>query len=466
MEVEQISVFRVKRVDITMKRNVLKLVLALGVVLDVSGCAGKEKNEMVGVDGYSEHIIEFPSGNDEKTEYNQEALSIDAFTLEVALPDGWSVSDQANDAYGLMSCFSRNYIYDKSGECVGAVGYNVVPSDLDEDSLIPIAIYSQIALGNDYCFDVKENYDVISSSDKVETALTDVYYSPVITGGSEEKKNKGIVSYDLTHGVYVAIEFEDDALSDDAYSYIANSLSLDCSTDDESERKDQTEAYAVAQYGNVEVTIYREESDRSDPYIYRAEFMADGVACNLSIHSDDPKELDAYLNTFLGEPENSRTPILSDVLGFNVRRVEMEETSPFQVMWHYYVEVNGEDICVAEQFGYENYPESWSRDLDGDGVPELICNNQYGDGVQEVCVYRNNNGSIEKGSIRWSYYSEKFGWINLGEGGISGLPAERYDPERDIFTAAHYDNDSDTTVTAEFDDGLIPFEFIPFTHSS
>lgn len=266
---------RIER-KLTIKRIVLKLVLALGVVLAVSGCAGKEKNEMVGVDGYSEHIIEFPSGNDEKTEYNQEALTIDAFTLEIALPDGWSVSDQANDAYGLMNCFSKNYIYDKSGECVGAVGYNVVPSDLDEDSLIPIAIYNQIALGNDYCFDVKENYDVISSSDKVETALTDVYYSPVITGSSEEKKNKGIVSYDLTHGVYVAIELEDDALSDDAYSYIANSLSLDCSTDDENGRKDQTEAYAVTY--------------------------------NLSIHSDDPKELDAYLNTFLGEPENSRTP--------------------------------------------------------------------------------------------------------------------------------------------------------------
>ena len=82
-----------------MKRIVLRIILTLGIVSVVSGCAGKEKNEMVGVDGYSEHIIEFPSGNDEETEYNQEALSIDAFTLEVALPDGWSVSDQTNDAY-------------------------------------------------------------------------------------------------------------------------------------------------------------------------------------------------------------------------------------------------------------------------------------------------------------------------------------------------------------------------------
>lgn len=209
-----------------MKRNVLKVLLIIGTALAVFGCAGREKNETVGLDGYSEHKIEFPFGNDEVTEYNRAVLAIDAFTLKIALPDGWSISGQADGAYGLMSCFSKNYIYGKNGECVGAVGYNVIPSDLEEDSLIPIAIYNQIALGNDYCFDVNEKYDVVSSSDKVETALTDVYYFPVITGGSEEKKNKGIVSYDLTRGVYVAVEFEDDALFDEQYSDIANSLSF------------------------------------------------------------------------------------------------------------------------------------------------------------------------------------------------------------------------------------------------
>lgn len=246
--------------------------------------------------------------------------------------------------------------------------------------------------------------------------------------------------------------------------YNGNDFTLDCSFDGESDRKNQTEAYAVTQYGNVEVTIYQEESDWSDPYIYRAEFTVDGVAYNLSIHSDDPEEIDDYLNILLGEPEDSNTQTLTDVLGFDVCRVEMEEINPHQVMWHYYVEVNGEDICVAEQFGYDNHPESWSRDLDGDGVPELICNNQYGDGVQMVYVYRNNNGSIEEGHIRWSYYEEKFGWPN-NEHGVAGMPVELYDPERDIFTVTRYDYDSDTTVTAEFDDGLIPFEFLPFTHS-
>ena len=39
----------------------------------------------------------------------------------------------------------------------------------------------------------------------------------------------------------------------------------------------------------------------------------------------------------------------------------------------YLIKIDGEDICVAEQFGNDR-PEAWSQDLDGDSVPELICN--------------------------------------------------------------------------------------------
>ena len=155
----------------------------------------------------------------------------------------------------------------------------------------------------------------------------------------------------------------------------------------------------------------------------------------------------------------------TNVLGFDLSRMETEEIGPFQHMSHFYVEMDGEDVCVAEQFGYDG-PEVWSRDLDGDGVPELICNCTYGDGVQMVIVYRSNNGVIEKGTIRWSYYSEKFGWTNIGESGISGMPMERYDPERGVFTAAYSLNGSDDPATAEFDDGVNPFSFSPFSHLS
>ncbi len=249
--------------------------------------------------------------------------------------------------------------------------------------------------------------------------------------------------------------------------YNGQDFTLNCDFDSDEDKKDPAEAYTVTQYGNVEVAIYQEESDWSNPYLYRAEFTLDGTAYDLSVHSDSPEAIFAYLEMILGDPKNDKISsgvLLTDVLGFDVCRAEMEEISPYQYMWHYYVEVDGESVCVAEQFGYD-VPESWSRDLNGDGVPELICNSTYADGVRTVIVYRNNNGIIEEGRIRWSYYDEKFNWANVGEGGVSSLPVERYDPERDIFTATdYYINDYDNPMTAEFNDGLYPFDFIPFKH--
>lgn len=251
--------------------------------------------------------------------------------------------------------------------------------------------------------------------------------------------------------------------------YNGQDFALDCDFDGEGEKKDPAEAYTVTQYGDVEATIYREECDWEDRYLYRAEFTLDGVAYSLSTHSDDLKDIYAYLDIVLGEPENNGEPsgaALTDVLGLGVCRIEMEEISPYFYRWHYYVEMDGEDVCVAEQFGYGGDPESWSRDLDGDGVPELICNVTYGDGVEVVKVYRNHNGVIEEGSTRWDYYCEKFGWSNIGEFGVPGLPIERYDPERDVFVVEDvmYYSSDDPPETAEFNDGLAPFDFYPFEH--
>lgn len=246
--------------------------------------------------------------------------------------------------------------------------------------------------------------------------------------------------------------------------YNGQDFTLDCNFDGARNRRDTAGAYTVAQYGDVEVAIYREESDWGGPYLYRAEFILDGVAYGLSIRSDGLEDIYAYLDMVLGEPKDDGSVILTGVLGFDVCHVEMEEICPGQYDWRYYVEVDGEDVCVAEQFGF-HVPEVWSRDLDGDGVPELICNSTYGDGVQEAIVYRNNDGVIEEGRIRWSYYGERFGWTDIGEGGVSSRPEERYDPERGVFTATnYYTNGCDDPVTVEFDDGLAPFDFFPFEY--
>ncbi|MCM1375154.1 MAG: hypothetical protein NC245_08715 [Muribaculum sp.] len=204
-----------------MKKTVFRSLFVIGIMLLFSGCAGRN-TESEAVDA----VIVFPSGNDEVTEYNKSILSVSPFTLKMVLPNGWSVSPKEDDVYELMSCFSIHYIYNEHNERVGKVGYNVMPSDLDEESFVPIAVYNQIALGNDYCFGVREKYEVLKSSDESEVALTNVYYSGAVTDDSSEKNNRGIVMYDLTQNVYIAMEFEYDALSDEQYTDIANCLSL------------------------------------------------------------------------------------------------------------------------------------------------------------------------------------------------------------------------------------------------
>lgn len=252
-----------------------------------------------------------------------------------------------------------------------------------------------------------------------------------------------------------------------AGDYNGQDFTLDCDYNGEQDKENPAEAYAITQYEDVEVAIYREESDWSKPFLYRAEFTLDGITYHLSVHSDAPEDIYTYLDIVLSKSENNGNQsevTMAGVLGFEVCRVEMEEISPYQYRWHFYVKLDGKDVCVAEQFGYDG-PEVWSRDLDGDGVPELICNSTYGDGVQSVVVYRNNNGVIEEGTVRYSYYEEKFGWEHIWESGISSRPVERYDPVKGVFTATdYYSNGYDNPITVEFDDGLEPFDFIPFTH--
>lgn len=177
---------------------------------------------------YVEYTLVFPSGNDKITEYNTDILGIENFSVSFLLPDGWTIQakseNNVSDIY--RSIFSAYYIFNENNSCVGTVGYNVIPTDLSGDELTPNAIYNQIALGNDYCFDIREKYDVINTSDTGETAITDVYYSEVITEGNGEKFNTGILMYDSSCGVYVAFDLDSKALTYAQCTNIAKSIMI------------------------------------------------------------------------------------------------------------------------------------------------------------------------------------------------------------------------------------------------
>lgn len=178
--------------------------------------------------GFTEGTVIFPSGNDEKTDYNKAVLDIDKFTVSFLLPDRWHTEEKSNDdiSKAYASVFSPYYIFDENENCVGLVGYNIIPQELSGEELVPNAIYNQIALGNDYCFDIREKYDVVSSSETGETALTEVYYSDVITEGNSEKYNKGILAYDSLLGAYIAFDIDSTAVTNGECTNIAESIKL------------------------------------------------------------------------------------------------------------------------------------------------------------------------------------------------------------------------------------------------
>ena len=201
------------------------------VLLMLSGCTQTPSTPQTPSDlpdGYVLHQMEFPESDVEKTDANKEIFEVTPFNIQVALPDGWSVGefDPQAETYLYSGVWSRVAIYDSDKNCVGAVGYNIYESDEETEGEL-MAIYNQIALGNDYQFDVKGSYTVVKKADAGETATVDVYYSPTLSTPSDtesdQKINHGVLSYNSDKSVYTAFEF-DSSVTDETIAYIANSV--------------------------------------------------------------------------------------------------------------------------------------------------------------------------------------------------------------------------------------------------
>ena len=172
--------------------------------------------------------ITFPASTEEKNEFNQEIFDITPFNIEVSLPNGWHFDefDSQSNTYLYNGVWSRVGIFDDNNNCVGAVGYNIFePDEEAEDE--KMSIYNQIALGNDYKFNVKNSYNVVKEFDAGEVATVDVYYSPVMLDNKDtEVTNYGILAYNNDKSVYVAFEFDSSATTDETIASISNSINF------------------------------------------------------------------------------------------------------------------------------------------------------------------------------------------------------------------------------------------------
>ena len=196
-------------------------VIAVGMLAD-SGVAYVPDAESI---GNKVHQINFPV-YDQRTEYNSEIFDR-KFSLVMQLPAGWSVEIPAKEdtKYPLIGVWNRMGIYNENNELVGAVGYNI----FDQNQSEPMAIYNQVALGNGYQFAVGgKDYTSVVASDNYKVSTVPVYYSSAIaqqTGfDGEEVVNHGILCHNSEKGIYVAVELDRNAVSEEDVNNIAHSV--------------------------------------------------------------------------------------------------------------------------------------------------------------------------------------------------------------------------------------------------
>lgn len=166
----------------------------------------------------------------------------EAFDITLALPDGWTIKTiadkdltQSQKLYMYGNESEKRYIYDDSGECVGAIGYNAysLNEGVAESNK---SVYWEVAIPTMYSFDIYEKYDVVKSSDNGETALTVVRYSKSFLStwypdAESEKINRGILSYDRSRSAYIMIELESDLVDEKLAKEIAQSIEFSASDD-------------------------------------------------------------------------------------------------------------------------------------------------------------------------------------------------------------------------------------------
>lgn len=264
------------------------------------------------------------------------------------------------------------------------------------------------------------------------------------------------------------------------------SLLFECSFQGRAGSEYFSDIYDTIQYGDILVNLYQKDSP-SDPeltgseFIYGATFAYDGIFYELLIHTEHPESIYELLDTIIGTPSAanaSETPeqadesdgqeyygALGNILGFENWYVKIEEITPYFFTWYYYTDIDGEAQCIAESFGYrEQGVQAYSVDLDDDGVPELICNCVYGDGVERVVTYRNHNGAIETGFIEGKLLQTEY---HIDTSVAANAIIMTYDPEENVIHITNYASDGSVReLSFEGREYFKLLTFLPYQPSS
>lgn len=113
------------------------------------------------------------------------------------------------------------------------------------------------------------------------------------------------------------------------------------------------------------------------------------------IVKDGESEKVGWIYPNYGEVIEYQYDTFENILGYSGFYI-FEDTA-YANRGNFYTIIDGELFCIADT--WQSLPENcYSVDIDNNGVPELICNIQYGTGEYDARIYMNNGSQILEGS--------------------------------------------------------------------
>lgn len=281
------------------------------------------------------------------------------------------------------------------------------------------------------------------------------------------------ISYEGANDMNVLLCYtgKDSPLSSDEWktlsvsaSYEDYDMTLKCAFNGETISANEEKVIDTIQYGDVSIQIYQGETTPEFELTYYAVFEYQNVCYELKTYSNNKECIYEILQAVLGvEEENAESAPngehnFTEVLGYSDYYVTVEQNMPGFIIQKYYTEVDGAAKCIAQAHGYV-VPglEVYSKDLEEDGISELICNCIYGTGARRVYIYRNHDGVIEKGRLSYDLWDSTMfpGITNMGASYIE----ENYIAETNTFEITYPTETGSETIVLE---GMDLFEFEEF----
>lgn len=128
----------------------------------------------------------------------------------------------------------------------------------------------------------------------------------------------------------------------------------------------------------------------------------ENILAESTVESDEPQNGDMSMDSTVEESiaeesgsqvitdpyyidsETMRRVSFNDLLGYDGYFITKKDCTPMETT--YYAVEGEETFIIAKSWGFER--KDYFRDVDGDGVRELLCNVCWGDGVQDTLIYR------------------------------------------------------------------------------